>query len=159
MLWLLDFIPNSWIGWAVHGTIFIGLLVGIIGSIAGKIPLITQYGVLMKAVGILLLLLGIFFEGCYITETNWQSKMVKIKENTERLEAQVKESEKKAKTANVALIEERKKKLTVVKEVQVVIQDRIVESAAKIDADCVKVNPIAIGILNDAAKNVKGNKK
>ena len=66
-------------------------------------------------------------------------------------------SEQQSKDANAALAKKGKDKVKIVKEVQVVIKERIKTVEKKIDADC-KVDPEAISIINDAAKNVGGKK-
>ena len=57
-----------------------------------------------------------------------------------------------SKEANTKLAQVRKQKNKVIVQRQIVIHERIVKDAAKIDATC-KVDPLAIKDLNDAATN------
>ena len=62
-----------------------------------------------------------------------------------------------SKSANDRLAQVRKQKNQVIIKRQVVIQERIVKDAAKIDATC-RVDPLAIKDLNDAAANPETKK-
>ena len=73
------------------------------------------------------------------------------------LEAKVKVAEEQSKQANVDLDKAVKAKTKTIREVQVVIKERIKEVEKRIDADC-KVDYEAVEILNDSAKNQKGKK-
>jgi uncharacterized coiled-coil protein SlyX len=116
-----------------------------------RIPFVSRYNVLLKIGGVIALLIGIWFEGGIANEAKWQAKVAE-------LEAKVAESEKKSKDANDALSKKQKEKIKIVRDVQVVIKERIKEVEKRIDADC-KVDPEAISIINDAAKNqVRGKK-
>ena len=99
----------------------------------------------------MLLVAGIYFKGGYGVEMEWRSKVAE-------LEAKVAVAEAQSKDAITALDKKTKEKVKIVKEVQVVIKERIKEVEKRIDADC-KVDPEAINIINDAAKNQVGKKK
>jgi hypothetical protein len=73
------------------------------------------------------------------------------------LEAQIKVAEAKSQETNVVIQTKYRDKVKIVKDVQLVIQERIKEVEKRIDAEC-KVAPEAIEILNDSAKNQKGKK-
>jgi hypothetical protein len=105
-------------------------------------------GYSIKYIGLALLLGGIYLTGGAGVTELWKAE-------AEALKAKVAVSEEKSKEANSKLDSALKEKNKVVKEVQVVIKERIKEVETKIDAQCV-IAPEAISILNDAARNVKG---
>jgi hypothetical protein len=105
-------------------------------------------GYSIKYIGLVLLLGGIYLTGGAGVTALWKAE-------AEALKAKVAISEEKSKEANSKLDSALKEKNKVVKEVQVVIKERIKEVETKIDAQCV-IAPEAISILNDAARNVKG---
>ena len=70
------------------------------------------------------------------------------------LEKQVKVSEEKSKETNVKIETVYKDRVKVVKETQVVIQEKIKEIEKRMDSQCV-VDQEVITILNDAAKRLK----
>jgi hypothetical protein len=153
---MLSFVPDSLLFWIVN-TI---LIVGAIGSflsffvlhkILNKFPALAPYHLLIQIVSIVLLVAGVYLKGGYGVEMSWRERVAD-------LEAKIKVAEAKSEQANIDLAAKQKEKVKVVKEVQVVIKEKIVQVASKIDAEC-KVDPDAIGIINDAAKNQVRTKK
>ena len=155
-MWMLSFVPDSLLFWIVN-TI---LIVGAIGSflsffvlhkILNKFPALAPYHLLIQIVSIVLLVAGVYLKGGYGVELTWRERVAD-------LEAKIKVAEAKSEQANIDLAAKQKEKVKVVKEVQVVIKEKIVQVASKIDAEC-KVDPDAISIINDAAKNQVRTKK
>jgi hypothetical protein len=149
-MWMLSFLPDSFLIWIINTILVLGL-VGTFSSYVIKfVPPLMPYAGLIKTVGIILLVAGVWFRGGYDNEMSWRAKVAD-------LEAKIAVSEKQSKEANIKLDAAIKEKVKIVKEVQVVIQDRIRESAAKMDSTCTVDNSVVF-ILNDAARNVKGTK-
>ena len=155
-MWMLSFVPDSLLFWIVN-TI---LIVGAIGSflsffvlhkILNRFPALAPYHLLIQIVSIVLLVAGVYLKGGYGVEMSWRERVAD-------LEAKIKVAEAKSEQANIDLAAKQKEKVKVVKEVQVVIKEKIVQVASKIDAEC-KVDPDAISIINDAAKNQVRTKK
>jgi uncharacterized coiled-coil protein SlyX len=142
-MWILDFLPV----WIFHLIILAGVAGLIIAQFIKFIPFVTQYRLFIQIGSVLALAFGLYMEGGVANQEKWEAR---VKE----LEAQVAISESKSKDANNQLASVVKEKTKVVKEFQVVIQDRIVQEASRIDAEC-KVTPEVISILNDAAKGSK----
>jgi hypothetical protein len=136
------------------------LIVGAIGSflsffvlhkILNRFPALAPYHLLIQIVSIVLLVAGVYLKGGYGVEMSWRDKVTD-------LEAKIKVAEAKSEQANIDLAAKQKEKVKVVKEVQVVIKEKIVQVASKIDAEC-KVDSEAISIINDAARNQVRTKK
>jgi hypothetical protein len=153
---MLSFVPDSLLFWIVN----IILIVGAIGSflsffvlhkILNRFPALAPYHLLIQIVSIVLLVAGVYLKGGYGVEMAWRERVAD-------LEAKIKVAEAKSEQANIDLAAKQKEKVKVVKEVQVVIKEKIVQVASKIDAEC-KVDPDAISIINDAAKNQVRTKK
>jgi hypothetical protein len=153
---MLSFVPDSLLLWIVNTV----LIVGAIGSflsffvlhkILNKFPALAPYHLLIQIVSIVLLVSGVYLKGGYGVEMAWRERVAD-------LEAKIKVAEAKSEQANIDLAAKQKEKVKVVKEVQVVIKEKIVQVAGKIDAEC-KVDPDAITIINDAAKNQVRTKK
>jgi len=147
-MWMLSFIPDALLIWIVNAVLLVGLAGTLSSYFIRFIPPFMPYAGLIKTAGIVLLVVGVYLRGGYGVEMEWRSKVAD-------LEAKVAVSEQQSKEANTKLDAAIKEKVKVVKEVQLVIQERIVKEAAKMDSQCV-VAPEAISILNDAARNVKG---
>ena len=149
--WMLSLIPDAVLNWFYWAIIAVGLTGMFAGWFGKFIPFYGKYVGILKPVGIVLVVLGVWLRGGYDTEMEWRAKV-------EALEAKVKVAEKQSTDANTALSTKTKEKIKVVHDVQVVIKERIKTVETKIDADC-KVDPEAISIINDAAKNQVGTKK
>ena len=134
----------------VTGAVSSFLAFFVLHRILNKFPTLAPYHLIIQVVSAVLLVAGIYFKGGYGVEMEWRAKVAE-------LEAKVQAAEEKSKQANVDLEKTRKEKVKIVKDVQVVIKERIKTIEKKIDADC-KVDPEAISIINDAAKNVGGKK-
>lgn len=154
-MWFLHFLPDSFLIYVVNCV----LVAGVVGTFLSFFvinrllrwwPGMAAYYHILQIVSIILLVVGVYCSGGLYTEMEWRNRVAEE-------QAKVAVAEEKAADANKALAKKGKEKVKVVKEVQVVIKERIREVEKRIDADC-KVDPEAISIINDAAKNVKGKK-
>lgn len=141
--WMISLIPDAVLTLLVHASLLAGVVLSVLGIFADKFPFVGTYAKIAKLVGIPLLILGIFFEGGLANEMRWRAQVEDLKEK-------VKIAEQQSTEANSQIDKNVKEKVKIVKQVQVVVKERIVREAAKIDADC-KVAPEAINILNQAA--------
>jgi hypothetical protein len=147
--WMLSLIPDAVLNWIYWLIIIVGLT-GLFAGWLGKfIPLYGKYVGILKPVGIVLLVLGVWLRGGHDVEMAWRDKIKNV-------EAKVAVAEAESKDANQKLEKERKKKQQVRKEYYATIKERIVEKEKLIDAKC-ELDPSVAQILNDAAKNA--NKK
>lgn len=140
ILWLL----NSWISYIVHAALIAGVIGTFFGSIVARIPVVGNYGAIVKAIAMPLLVVAVFAEGYLFASKSWI-------EEAKKFEEKVKIAEQQAKDANVKLGQELSDKNKAIKEQQIVIQERIKEVQVKVNAEC-KISPDVVKILNDAAK-------
>lgn len=143
-MWVLSFVPDALLHLVVVGILIAGLAIYTVSFFTRFIPPLIPYSGIARIIGTVLVVCGIYFYGSYSTEMSWRNKVAE-------LEAQVKISEEKSKTANVQIQTVYRDKVKIVKETQVVIQERIKEIEKRMDAQCV-VDPEVINILNAAAK-------
>ena len=146
IMWMLALLPD----WFWHILTLAGVIAVVAAWVLKRIPFVSQYNLILKIAGTGAVLFGVWMEGGIVNEAKWQAKVADM-------EAKVKVAEAKSEQANTDLSKKTKEKVKIVKEVQVVIKERIREVEKKIDADC-KVDPEAISIINDAAKNQGGKK-
>lgn len=127
------------------------LVLGLVGTLSSffikYIPFLFPYATPIKITGIVLLVLGVWFRGGYDIEMSWRAKASALQE-------QVAVSEQQSKEANEKLDEALQQKVKVVKEIQVVVKEKIIKQAAKMDSQCVIV-PEVVSILNEAARSTK----
>jgi uncharacterized protein (UPF0147 family) len=114
------------------------------------LPMLVPYEKVLRIVGIALTVIGIYFYGSYSTEMWWREKVTE-------LEAKVALSEEQSKSANAKLETKIVEKTKVIRDLQVVYKDKIIEVATKIDSQCV-IAPESLSILNDAAKTPGASK-
>lgn len=150
-MWMLAFIPDAVLAWVIN-TILIAGVVGFaasffFGFVVRWLPAIAPYRMIIQIVSIVLLVAGVYFKGGYGVEMAWRARVAEM-------EAKVKVAEEKSKQANQEIKTVYVDKVKIVKETQVVIQEKIKNVEVKIDAQC-KVAPEAIVILNEAAVGVK----
>lgn len=147
-MWILSFLPD----WIFHLIVIAGILGLLASTFFGFIPFIKQYTLPVKIVSILLLVLGVWFEGAISNNNSWLEKV-------RALEKKVAEAELKSSQANVALTSAIAEKNREIAKAQSQLQNKIKEVSTKIDAEC-KVSPEVITILNEAAMpGPKGGKR
>ena len=143
-MFLLSFVPDALLQLAVLAILGCGVGVYVFSFFLNFYPPALPYREPIRILGTLLAVCGIYFYGSYSTEMSWRNKVTELEE-------QVKVSEVKSKSANTKIKIVYKDRVKVVKETQVVIQERIKEVEKRIDAQCT-VDTEVINILNDAAK-------
>ena len=143
-MWMLSFVPDSVLLWIIN----IILLAGLLGTLSSYfirfIPPLIPYAGMVKILGIVLLVAGVWFRGGYDVEASWREK-VRIAEEKARV------AEQQAVEANSRINTKIVEKSKVVRENTVESRDRIKEVEKIIDKEC-KVVPEAIDIHNAAAK-------
>lgn len=143
-MWMLGFVPDALLHLVVIGIVFTGIGFFALSFLTRLIPPLAPYSGMSRIVGTILLVCGVYFLGSYSTEMSWRNKVAELEEK-------IKISEQKSKEANVQIQTVYRDKVKLVKETQVVIQERIKEVEKRIDSQCT-VDAEVIKILNDAAK-------
>lgn len=145
--WMISLIPDAVLTLLVHAGLVAGVVLTVLGTFADKFPFVGTYAKLAKLIGIPLLIISIFFEGGLANEMRWREQVESLKEK-------IKQAEEQSAVANTQIDTSVKQKIKTVKEVQVVVQERIKEVEKRIDSEC-KVDPEVISILNQAAGGKK----
>lgn len=149
-MFLLNFIPDSFLIWVVNSILLVGFLGTFSSYFIRFIPPLFPYAGLVKTLGIVLLVAGVYFKGGYGVEMEWRTKVAEV-------EAKVAAAEAKSKQVNTVIQKVYVDKVKIVTDTKIVIQKEIVEKEKIIDAEC-KVAPEAITILNEAAKTPGASK-
>jgi hypothetical protein len=108
-MWFLSFIPDWILQWAIHGVVILGLVLTFIGSLVRFIPVIQPYAMVGRQLGIILLIIGVFFEGGYATEMSYRARITEM-------QAKIKEAEIQSAKANEKLANEVSKNKELIKE-------------------------------------------
>lgn len=143
MMWLLGFLSD----FVIHTV----LVLGVIGTLASFFvptnPLTMQYGLITKIVSVILLVIGVFFEGTIFKDKIWEARIAEAEHRV--LEAEKKAAEANGKIQYVYIT--KKQQLDIVKQE---VQGNIKKDADMIDSFCMVV-PEVVTILNTSANGVK----
>lgn len=142
-MWILHFLPDAVILWAVNLLLLAGVILAVAGLFAHRIPLIWQYQLPFKIAGIVLLALGVYFRGGYAVEAEWRERVA-------ILEQKIQDAEQRSREVNVVIKEKVVTKTRVIREQgETIVQqvDRIVP----VEKDCA-VPKEAIEVHNEAAR-------
>jgi hypothetical protein len=142
-LWSL--IPDWLITVLVNGLVIVGLI-GISASwIARWVPYFNMYRGPIQLIGVVCLVLGVYFKGGADVERAWRERVAEI-------EAKVATAEKQSREANQKLIDQLQQNKKLTQEVKNANQASIRANAEKINAEC-RVPDVAIGLHNSASQN------
>lgn len=84
--WMLGLIPDAilnWVYWAIIAAGITGLLAGWLGK---WIPFYGNYVKILKPLGVVLLVLGVWLRGGYDTEMAWRDKVAQLEEKVRKAE-------------------------------------------------------------------------
>jgi hypothetical protein len=105
MWFITSFLPDWFITYFVHIVLVVGLVTTFASSIVSKLPVISNYGRLVKPIGMVILALGIYLEGGLVTELSWRSKVAEFEEKVKVAEAKSAEANTKIETKVVTKIQ------------------------------------------------------
>jgi len=95
-MWILHFLPDDVILWFCNILLLVGVVLTVAGFFAHRIPLVWQYQLPFKILGIALLALGVYFRGGYAVEAEWRERVAQV-------EAQLKQAEQQSQKENVRI--------------------------------------------------------
>ena len=148
---MISWFFGSWIIYIVHAAFIAGVIGTFFGGIVSKIPVIGNYGAIVKAIAVPLLLVSIFAEGYMYASQSWI-------EEAKKFEEKVKVAEQQSKEVNTVIEKKYIDRVKTVKDTQYIIQEKIKEVEKLIDAKC-EVAPEAIQLLNQASITPKKESK
>jgi hypothetical protein len=105
MWFITSFLPDWFITYFVHIVLVVGLVTTFASTIVSKLPVISNYGRLVKPIGIVILAFGIYLEGGLVTELSWRSKVAEFEEKVKIAEAKSAEVNTKIETKVVTKIQ------------------------------------------------------
>ena len=87
-MWILHLLPDALIAWIVNLILLAGAVVTVAGYFVRFIPFVNQYRIPVQIAGILLLTLGVYFEGGYTTEMAWRERVHEVEAKLQLAEKQ-----------------------------------------------------------------------
>jgi len=146
-MWILNWLPN----FVFHLIVIIGILGIVVSKFSSFIPFVGSYVAPIRIASIVILVIGVWFEGGISNNDAWLEKV-------HALEKKVAEAELKSAEANTNLVSQIAAKNKEIAKVQIDLRNKIRDVASVIDSEC-KVSLDAINIMNEAARGPKGGKK
>ena len=70
-MWLLKFLPD----WIFHGVLVVGVMAMAASFVLKFVPFVTAYRLPIQAAGLILTVLGVWFEGAMSNEAAWQTRV------------------------------------------------------------------------------------
>jgi hypothetical protein len=70
-VWLLEFLPD----WIFHAVLVVGVMAMAASFVLKFIPFVTAYRLPIQAAGLILTVLGVWFEGAISNEAAWQARV------------------------------------------------------------------------------------
>ena len=77
-MWILHLLPDALIAWIVNLILLTGAVVTVAGFFVRFIPFVNTYRIPVQVAGILLLTVGVYFEGGYTTEMAWRERVQEV---------------------------------------------------------------------------------
>jgi hypothetical protein len=149
-MWLLHFLPDSFIQFIVHAILLAGI-VGcflsffVVNRVLRAFPFLSSYVTIAQVASAVALVAGVYFEGGYSTEMQWRERVREV-------EAKVAKAEEAAKVANVKLDKKAAEKVKVIQGKQIIVKQYIDREVTKYDATC-KIPQEVVKAHNASAKN------
>ena len=77
-MFILHFLPDALILWFCNILLFAGVVLTVAGFVADRIPLVSQYQLPFRFLGIALLVMGVYFRGGYAVEAEWRERVAEV---------------------------------------------------------------------------------
>lgn len=109
-MFMLHFLPDAVILWFCNTLLLIGIVLTIAGLFAHRIPLplLWQYQLPFKVLGIALLVAGVYFRGGYAVEAEWRERVAEV-------EKKLAVAEQKSADANTKIDSAAKEKIRIIR--------------------------------------------
>ena len=96
-MWILHLLPDALIAWIVNLILLAGAVITVAGFFVRFIPFVNTYRIPVQIAGILLLTVGVYFQGGYSTEMAWRERVREV-------EAKLHIAEKQSAEVNTEII-------------------------------------------------------
>jgi len=125
-MWILHFLPDALILWFCNILLFAGVVLTAAGFFAHGIPLVSQYQLPFRVLGIALLVLGVYFRGGYAVEAEWRERVAEV-------EARLQVAEQKSAETNTKIDTAAKEKIRIIRGQTQIVRQYIDREVIKYD--------------------------
>lgn len=90
-MWLLHFLPDSFLTFAVNATLILGIISVLVSFFVLKplskwLPVLSKYATAIQILSVLILVAGVYFKGGYSTEMQWRDRVKELEEKLAKAE-------------------------------------------------------------------------
>jgi len=125
-MWILHFLPDALILWFCNILLFAGVVLTAAGFFAHRIPVIWQYQLPFRVLGIALLVLGVYFRGGLAVEAEWRERVAEV-------EAKLAVAEQKSADANTKIDTAAREKIKIIRGQTQIVRQYIDREVVKYD--------------------------
>jgi hypothetical protein len=125
-MWILHFLPDTLSLWFCNILLFAGVVLTAAGFFANRIPVVSQYQLPFRVLGIALLVLGVYFRGGLAVEAEWRERVAEV-------EARLAVAEQKSVDANTKIDTAAKEKIRVIRGQTQIVRQYIDREVIKYD--------------------------
>jgi hypothetical protein len=140
-MWILNWLPDI----VFHLILILGVLAILAGWALRMVPLVAKYSLPIQVVGILLTVLGVWYEGGIAKDAEWRARVAE-------LEVQVAQAEAKSAQVNTKIVTQVVTKTQIIKQKGDDVVRYIDREITKYDAEC-KIPQVAIRAHDASALN------
>ena len=140
-MWILNWLPD----FAFHLILILGVLAILAGWALRMIPLVNKYSLPIQIAGILLTVLGVWYEGGIAKDAEWKARVAE-------LEVKVAQAEAKSQKVNTEIVTKVVTKTQIIKQKGDDVVRYIDREITKYDAEC-KIPQVAIKAHDASALN------
>ena len=144
-MWMLSFIPTSWLVFAVNFLLVAGAIGLVVGTVLKSIPFINNYSTIIRGLSLIFLVSGTYFTGGLAVEKEWRARV-------EEMQQKVAAAEAKSGEVNTVIQTRVVEKIKVVKETRDANIQVVEKVVTKYDSMCTLSNA-AIVLHNSASRN------
>ena len=141
-MWILNFIPDSWIAFAVLMILVGGAVAYFAGHLFKRLPFVTQYALPLRILGSVLLLSGAYLNGGLGVELEYRERIAAMQEK-------INIAEEKSQQENVRIVEKIVTETKIIKQDTQETQYLIEQMKDKINLGC-ELSPEAIDLYNES---------
>ena len=133
-MFILHFFPDTVIVWFCNMLLLTGIVLTVAGFFVHRIPVISQYQLPFRVLGIALLTLGVYFRGGVAVEAEWRERVAAV-------EARLAEAEKASVEANKGIEQKSQKKTTEIRQRTQYIRQYVDREVVRYDTGCTIPQP------------------
>jgi len=125
-MWILHFLPDVLILWFCNILLVTGVVLTAAGFFADRIPVVAQYQLPFRVLGIALLVIGVYFRGGLAVEQQWRERVAEV-------EAKLAVAEQKSAETNTKIDTVAREKIKIIRGQTQIVRQYIDREVIKYD--------------------------